>query len=493
MYPQQGTVFQGQQSPRMKINMLVIQETGTYNPMFRRPYETVADGNVVKMFSQQLEGAADITPALVAGITNEFIKPTAAPEKKIVLPGEDWDRPRLQFFMEVSYTDPLGGELIEYVQGHSEYFGLSPVTSAIDPQMKFFVNSVSKMRVNNYPTPFGNQQTGSIIDSSHVLMSQDFNSVLNQHDTRMRPQDIFTTMTRSHIKPKHGTLVDSRTSLMNAPLMSRRTNALTTNYVADVLRGYKHAQTNDQYGQAEAEVLTTARGNVAETLSSRDFFLMSLQNVEGHGPISNWFTYNDLLQMDSTLPQRTFKTKLGITEKAQMSHAGLTAHWDGRDIMTVKAVELSQQVPALMMECGLQVLTLISSNDYPDTQPRTSVQDVDSIAKGMDLDGPGHRFIHDFNTKILRDWSFNNQVRFNVLMECDLFGETRLRLSFNGEPPTDFVTPSFCDALMVPVLTGNTQHALDVANDFYTLTSIVKNDESYGTSMMPNSLINSNW
>jgi hypothetical protein len=58
-------------------------------------------------------------------------------------------------------------------------------------------------------------------------------------------------------------------------------------------------------------------------------------------------------------------------------------------------------------------------------------------------------------------------------MVCDLLGEIWIQLSLNGEPPIDFVYPSFCDSLLAPIQTYNEKIADGIALDFQNLMSNV--------------------
>lgn len=481
---QQGMSGQLPQGPiggqqRLQIHKLFIQETGTYNQMVRRPYTTVVTGDVLNQFREQLAGSPEITPGVIGGVAASFVQPQAVPEKMIQIPGESWDRPRLQFWMEVSYRDYMGTEVREFLQGMTDYVGVIAHTGSLDPRMVFYVNSITKARVVDLPTAFGRQHSMSPYQSSHVLFGAGFDSVINQHDTAMRPQDIFTTMTRSHIAPKRGTLVDSRTSLLMMPTMSRRTNTVASNWLADVLRGYKEASQGENFGQTNTEILSNARSAVAEELTTKDPFLLAVANTPNHGELSNSFTYADLVALDPTLEgsDRVVFVRLGVTERAKLHEAGITNPWTTADFLTVKATELSQQVPGILMECGLQAIEFTSSNDFPGLQPQTSVVGVDGIAKGQDLTPNVQRFLHSFTTKILRAWTLDNQFSYTFTMRVDLLLETWLELVIQGERGM-FVTPSFCDALLTPVLTQNQNHALHVAEDFHALTNVVENQSA---------------
>ena len=54
-------------------------------------------------------------------------------------------------------------------------------------------------------------------------------------------------------------------------------------------------------------------------------------------------------------------------------------------------------------------------------------------------------------------------------MHADLFGDTFISLSLNGGPMIPYNTPSFCDSLLTPVITGNREDFHKISSDFETM------------------------
>ena len=78
-------------------------------------------------------------------------------------------------------------------------------------------------------------------------------------------------------------------------------------------------------------------------------------------------------------------------------------------------------------------------------------------------------FIERLKHEVLRDVSFNFQEQIMLHLVADLFGETWIQLSLSGNPPIDFVTPSFADSLFLPVIATNKEHFYDLAHDIDSL------------------------
>jgi hypothetical protein len=62
-------------------------------------------------------------------------------------------------------------------------------------------------------------------------------------------------------------------------------------------------------------------------------------------------------------------------------------------------------------------------------------------------------------------------IDFEITMTVDVLGETHVTVSMQGGPKYDYVTPSFCDALMAPVLTNNNANLAAIGNDIEQLVS----------------------
>jgi hypothetical protein len=71
--------------------------------------------------------------------------------------------------------------------------------------------------------------------------------------------------------------------------------------------------------------------------------------------------------------------------------------------------------------------------------------------------------------EVLFDMTHGNQTLFNLEMQADLFGETRITLALDGGPAIPYTTPSFCDSLLTPVMTGSKDNFFGVVHDFETL------------------------
>lgn len=460
------------------ITKLLIQETGTYNNQFRRVYNTTLQGHTLNAMAERLAGVSDYQAPLFAGIANQFISPSATPEKQIDI-SNGWGERRMRFMMEIEIELYAGARIKEVILGWTSHMGVTTAGS-IDPRMEFYVNSTLQIRETIMRTPVGNQTYSSVIDNSHVLVDPTWSGVYTPNtDTRLRPEDVFTTMSRSHLGGL-GKVADARTMSMNNAVKSRRQNGSAANYMADILRSHKQASALEEAGAAEQEILMKARGFAQENVAAADYFLASISQLRGMG-VSNVFQYQDLLTLDPNVNNNTVASILGATQRAGVHQAGLTADWGAADAETTAATVLSQSIPAIMMEVGLTNVAFRSTNQDIGGRMNTVFMDVRGFVNG-DLSMQAQYLRDNLEQTILRDLTYNGQWTYALDMQIDLLGETWIKLSLNGGPFIDYVTPSFCDALSVPVLTNNQDGALQLANDFEMLATALSEASSDGHS-----------
>jgi hypothetical protein len=462
------------QQQGIKITKFLLHETGSYNPQFRRPYEVAVTGTAFNIVKERLAGSNSYVAGAMGGISTDFIRPSIETEKQLNI-DNGWDSRRLRFMLELEYNWYTGGAVKEIVMGYTNHNGIG-LSGSIDPNMTFIINSVMQVRTNIEMTPLGNQTHASVFDSSHILADNNWGGVYsNVGDERMRPEDVYSTMSRSQLKGLAGTLRDTRQANSTIPVKSRRANSSPANYMAQVLQGYREANSAADLGQTDVALLDQARSNTQENLVAKDPFMSAIAECRGQGP-SNTFSFNDLQLIDPNIQYVTKATLMGNVELAASHRQGQTEYWHGSNSETLAATVLSQAVPGLLMELALTRAYFRSTNDTIGGHITTTVANVDGFSNA-NQEGPTQRFIYRLEHEVLADISNGGQTNFALEMDVDLLGETRIQISLNSGPLIPFVVPSFCDAIMVPVLTAQPKIITDLAEGFEQL-SIALGDAS---------------
>lgn len=470
---------------RIRVAKLLIQETGTYNQQFLRPYvtDTTIGGQELNRLAAKMVGNSTnpiLNPLSVVGSGSGFITRQATPEASIGIKN-GWDQRRIRFIIEVVVDMLSGGSNSHYYTGYTDFPGVSASTGSIAPDMVFYINSITKTRAIIHHTPMGEVMNQNVVASQHVLFDNDYAGFSNPNLKRtMRPEDIYTSLGNSLLFAdadfqKSG--FDSRNTLRNTALTADRSLSTPAHYITSVVNNYIHATELEAFGQNEEAVYENARAvAMAEPSSSpshEDPFMNALSSLRGGVPTNGYFTYQELQRLDPNVINVTNYAIVAQTQVNQLHHAGQTNHWGGSDRMTSAAALLSNAVPALMMELMITRLTFKSTNHDIGGRPRTDILYGRGFSN-MDMTMHYERFKLLFEKLIVSDLTYGNSMGYFIEMNVDLMGETWIKISLDGQPPIDYVTPSFCDALFSPIITTSQETILNLSQDFSSLIGSVQ-------------------
>lgn len=455
----------------IRIAKLIMQETGTYNPMYQRPYETHVSTDIFNSIVQKVEQAngAEITGTTLAGVASAIVAPTAHHNGEINIP-LGWTERRIRFILEAHVTTRMGSEMVFYFQGFTSHLGVGN-NGAIDPNMIFYINSFIRVtRMQKY-TQVGLINRDVITDSANVINGQiirDGQYSANQDAMLMRPQDIFAGMQSAYIRDAYNyhnnnqNIHDTRLFLTGS-VRSKKSNNLPCNYVGKIVDSY-NASLNNSFSTADTkDAYSQAREFTNEENLNQNEFLVALSRAKGM-PDSTNFKLSDLLRIDPNVNAVTNYITLGPA-RAQAHFAGQTSFWNASDRETLVATILSNSVPAIMMECMISKIYFSSTNhDYTGTM-NTVIADVKSLTDA-DMSSNYEQFKRRFEREVMFDITYGGQDLYMVTINADLFGDTYITLKIGNGPETVFNTPSFCDGLMTPVVTTNKDSYYGAINDF---------------------------
>ena len=472
----------------VRVIKLVMVETGTYNEQYCRPYNTSVDGTVMGVITDRINrgAGASFNASALSGIAGTFISPQAAPESSIgIING--WGERRIRFLLEVECTQ-LGGTKTAYIQGFTNFMGVT-ASGATAPDMEFYINSITYTRKMYRQTPFGMQIHENVIDNSHLLYNNAWSNAFQPGQTRlMRPQDIYKTISLSHLPGVFDQSIsgvfDTTSVLRSEAVKSKRSNGLACNYAAGIIDSYCTASELSAYGQSENKILDQSREQVMEGVAGADPFIMALMSVTG-GHINNKFKYSDLMSLDlNTDNVATFNVASPAQQRTTHT-AGSTSNWHGSNRNTTAASVLSQAVPAIMMDLMIKKIVFKSTNHAFGSQAVTTILAGESFTN-MEMEPIVNLFIKRLELEVIQNLTYGGQDSYYIEMRVDLLGETWISIAMCTEPVTDFVTPSFCDALFAPIITNNAETLSGVSNDFSKLIDGVReviNDNKVGGSI----------
>ena len=451
------------------IRKIVLRESGTYNNQFTRSYEAHLSAQNVGVIANKAaeSGMGVFRPSTLSGLASNMISISAAPENNAPINIDNgWNNRRLLFFMDVLTEDLSGANTIYFIQGYTDYVGLSLQSKMLDPNMVFYINNIVVTRqMQGYRTPQGMAQNYSLINTDHVLY--DVNSEgNNDRQWTMRPQDIFNALTshnfgqtaQGSVINKAPNVLDIRNRLHSVPQLSRRTNAIASNYASNLVKGFLQASELVNPIASPVETYDAASNVVGETTVELNPFLLALAKKRSTGFIGGTFYWRDLLALDPNVTNVLTVATTGPTQLRQQHQAGMTADWSGASVETKYAATISQAIPALMLECMLYQVAFSSNNTMRVEGNYSGIYTV--MSNGTSMHGGVatadiETFKNRLENEVLKDISYNNQQKFDIRVQSSVFSDTWISVSIDGGPYMDFVTPTFCDGIITPVLTHN--------------------------------------
>lgn len=477
--PQQTGGFAPQdQVQNLRVDKLLMFETGTYHPQWKRPYVASPDAQHLSNLQERLaeNGTGKITATTFSGAGLRYIAPSAVPESQnpVNIQG-GWNERRFRFLMEVSYTkgSAFGQRFIEVLSGWTDRTDLSLQTHMVAPDMLFTINSVTHLRETIFNNGAGNIASYQVVDNSTLLGNPQFSQygMAGPTEVAMRPMDVFSHMTLAGADFGRAPPADSRTTVTDKAMKSRRANNNPNEYLARVVDNMLNANavvSSRQSSMSEdfrqdlispTDSIREAKRYSAESLAIKDTVLRALQNQAMYPSPQVIFTYSALCALDPTIDARKF-VKYSTPAEPMMLHDQSRSHaWNGTDSRptepTHQAVILSLAIPAIMTDVGLTRVDFHATNHTLGSQLLVTPTTILGFSAAMDTVAMFEVFKQRLIFEVLNDLVGYGEHSINLFVQADLAGETVLNISFDGYPGVDFVAPSFTDTLVAPVTTGD--------------------------------------
>ena len=468
---------------QLKVTKFILQESGTYNPVYSRPYTSRISPYDLDCIANRVSDtrAGNITGVLLAGAASNILSPSVKPAN--VLPViNGWDTRRIRFMLELSTITSTGAEWLYVYQGYTSHLGVTQ-QGAVDPTMEFIINSFMKITRVREHTYSGVGVTDIVTESAQVINGR-FQSVTGVNFL-IRPTDIFSSIQYNHINTAYrytdpdDSIIDTRLRLGITPKRSKRANALPSSYLASVLDSYILASAFNDYGQRNEDIYDKAKQRCYERSLTDNPLLHRLEGIQGR-PDANSFVLGDLMAIDPGAYAVMRYAALGDTAIRQLPHQGQTQYWHGTDRETVISSVLANAIPALMMEVMIQKMVFTATNHSIGGHVIIVVEDVmalttANISTNIDV------FKARLEKEVLYDLSYGNQDLYGIKVSSDVFGDTYIDVSINNGPSIRYTVPSFCDSIMTPVVTSSRNNLEEITNDMEQIMNHVRDANSHVT------------
>lgn len=451
----------------MAVRSLQLIETGTYQPMYYRPYEVNTDGALYQTIADRLtHNPVSATNGALSGVAGQAITPSARPQGELYMPN-GWNEKRIRFMMAIDFEYITGTRGTYWLQGYTTYTGVSH-NGHLDEDMVFYINSCTTTTVTQIPTPTGIMMQDTIRDSIQVLTGPG-GSLMDDHNHiySMRPEDLYMSMELQQSTSYAGdtSIKDSRSMINFVPHGSKRANTVASEYLGEMISSYMGSREALEFGSNERDMIGIAATSV-RTKSLRENFFMQYLVGRRSGLAGNQFTMKDISALDPMVGSKTtyFKSSelMKIATVMPTVEAGMTEHWMGSDIVTQMSSMLASAIPTIMLRSLISVVSFRSTNHDIGGRHTMAFMDVKSISN-TEVHTLTSLFQRLFEQTILPDLTQNGMVPYMLDMSCDITGDTWITLKLDSYPSITFTAPSFCDSLFTPVITTNYNHLVDSA------------------------------
>ena len=437
----------------IKIIRIELFPTGTYQPLYSRPYTAEIHGHVLDDLATRIERVTRTNPttridgSLISSLSHSIIQPSASWESKLDIP-YGWSETRYLFTMEVMVSTHLSSE-VYYFNGYTEYFDHS-FGGHIDPQMKFFINSYIRVaRINDPYSPEGYRD--QITDSAQVINGR-IQSGGAPSLYGMRPEDVLTGIQSSYLSQTYSHLNDNqfsdfRINKANENIRSRRSNGTPAAYLAHVIDGYRSASMLADFGQGTEDIYSRAIQHSHEPAPSENPFIRAIGNVTGQPGVTS-FTPSQLELIDPDCILNIHE----VGQAVRLTHQDDFAPWSGTDDITHMANRIRSSIAGLLTDCMMNSVVISCDSHTVSGQPDITIHYGEGVSSAVDRTYYTN-LQRRFAAEVLPDLTNDGRVHVNFFAEIDLWADSVINVSIDGSKQESFCIPSWCDSMVAPVST----------------------------------------
>lgn len=476
----------------MKIQLVkaMFMETGTYNDMYRRPYQSQQmDRSTQRTFDEIVHGESNVLSSAIASIAGRILAPQAFPEKRIVLPNSG--EKTLRFYLEFSVQE-AGSEGVrsyEYLTGYADYCGYhakSNGEAVLDTDMRLYFNNSILVKKTEYRSSTGRRSSLAVEQASQLLMSPDDQDV-DTFDRRgspyitLLPQDVMSTLADRELRHRDIEGQDFRTGFTGAQLKkSRRGNQLPSEYLSRSINGILMAERGTDFGvnREEKTLHDRARANVREATLRTDRVINYLCDTLEYAEL-HYVTSGELMQTFPEFDDVAEVFSLGSVwqtgTNSRTPTRGDTEGWQSSSKCTHIATMLANMVPAIMMDLGISRINFTATNEIDAGRGVTriegecNVSDCRCFANVGDMRRHQDVFSDRMITEVIPTISDNNRHIVDIAMSCSITGDSWITVSFDCGDEVEYCVPTFCDALFSPVVASSSDTLDEIADDIHQL------------------------
>lgn len=439
---------------------------GNHVPMFSHPYVVNPTQQAIDTICNRIYDTktGKITPSILGDATSGILQHSSVGYGTAI--NTDWiSTKRYIFLLKVKSVDMVGMEINSYIQGYTEYDGITN-TGNIDGNMVHFINNVIETTAMTIQTPLGIIRKEKLYKIYNVFSPQDGNDSFTQ-----RPGDVLQnieTLNMTNVMSVPGMDLQAYNTqnfmnpFNNNVIASNVENGIGSEYLSKILTtGVLSTKSKEIHlGSYDIGDQNSVDTRIPEPSIGENRFIKYLNTLAGFNVPRERFTFNQLMHIDNTIYSRFKVIQLNkdYVNPALASTPETGDYWTGQDPVTIKAYSLIEASTAMAIKYGFNKLYFTASNmSNPTGMAEVFITNFNSF---INLEEHDFNFLLEiFKDKFITDvfLSETNSGTIPMYMEgyIDLLGTSKIHLSYAGFPSNWYTIPTTANSLFSSVVTVN--------------------------------------
>lgn len=438
---------------------------GQHVPVLARPYVVNPTKQAIDTIADRMHetNSAKVTPTILSGVTDGLIQHSAVGFQSSI--NNDWvSTRRFIFILKVKTFDAIGSEYNSYIQGYTEYDGIT-ANGNIDGAMVHHINNVIETVEFNIQTPMGIIRKEKLSRVYNVFAPQSNLDCFTQ-----RPADVLeninifnmTSIMGDGIQANAYSVNNFINPFNNKTVASVVDNNIATEYMSKILTtGLLVNKSRDiLVGSYDVSETNSIDSRIPEPSLNDNRFIKYLSALSGFKVVREVFTFHQLMQLDNTIFNR-FKL-INLTKDYVNPLLNNTPevgdYWIGQDPVTVKAHTLIESSVAMATKYGFNTLYFSATNMVnPTATPEVFITNFNSFINldEQDFNYMLEMFRQKFITEIFLPETSNGMVPMHLEMFVDLLGTSKIHLCYSTFPENWYTIPTIANSLFSSVVTVN--------------------------------------
>lgn len=456
---------------KITVKRLLMREVVEQHEHVVRPYASNYTSQERMRFDEVTQGGLLIDAPTLSGIANAILRPIARGAATANI-ANGWNNRRFYYMMEVDIRRTANSVSTEIVAGYTDYLGASLQTQAIDPNLKFYVNSQIVVSQVYSETSTGPAWVPMVSNNNQVVVP-----ALMSGASTQRPTDLFNAplieSTITDLMRAHGAVARPNVIGGDQVKLSRRSNLTPGEFLSSTLNAQRQSRGDvDFLGDAdESRVLSGAASITSEADPTNSTILRTLMKASDFLN-SGFFTYGDLLAMDDSgnLDSRVTVVFSRPETEWDAFNVHNTQHWAGGDATTLMGNKLASQFTKLAWDNLTLGVEFTATNLTPTHTVQCLITNMHLFSPNLDSRFYLDRVTAGIEGMVLAESAMMPGATISIRGAINPMGTTRMFVSIDGEPEVPFSFAVFGDTSVSPIMNPNMDNVMALSKDIRDLS-----------------------